>query len=308
MFKQPRKTLCSDNRLTMDSLHNRILERLPTEDAKSEYLLHVMNFFAEYEDDESKRGTTFLQFAQLVQKYMTDAEKQRVRGDVYGSSSSDADGACTECGGTAHTIDLGYKTCSTCGLTRPYQNQTRAALSYNDQVETVTSYPYRRSNHFSEWLLQSQAKQTTAIPESVFSAIRQECKKRRIAEGSLDAKLLKSVMKALRLNKYYEHVAYILMQMTGKPPLRLSMEVEERMKEMFAEVQQPFDEVIPIVCPTRRNFLSYAYIIRKFAELMELDEIVDNFPLLKSREKLMVQDKIWKAICERLQWRFIPSM
>ena len=306
MFKQPRKTLCSDSRLTLDTLHNRILQRLDTAEAQSEYLLHVMQFFSEFDDDTSKKGTNFQKFATLVHKYMTDAERSKIVVDLV--TPDNVTPGCQGCGSMEHTVDLGYKTCSKCGITVPYQNNSRAALNYNDAREEVVSYPYRRSNHFTEWLLQSQAKQTTVIPEDVYEKIRQEMRKRRITEQQLDVKVLKSVMKSLRLNKYYEHVAYILFHMTGKRPLSLSIEVEERMKQMFAEVQQPFDEVIPHVCPQRRNFLSYAYVIRKFAELMEIDEIIDSFPLLKSREKLIVQDRIWKAICEKLDWRFIPSM
>ena len=32
------------------------------------------------------------------------------------------------------------------------------------------------------------------------------------------------------------------------------------------------------------------------------------FPLLKSREKLRSQDKIWEAICADLKWEFISSI
>ena len=307
MLKQPRKTLCSDSRLTLDTLHNRIMQRLETEEARAEYLLHVMHFFENFDDHTSKKGTNFQNFAALVQPYMTDSEKTKIVVDLVTPENGQA-GGCQGCGSFEHTLDLGYRTCSNCGITVPHQTTTRAALNYNDVREEVISYPYRRSNHFQEWLLQSQAKQTTVIPEDVYASIRQEMKKRRITDAQLDVKVLKSLMKALRLNKYYEHVAYILFHMTGRRPLTLSIEVEERMKFMFAQVQEPFDQVIPIVCPQRRNFLSYAYVIRKFAELMELDDIVESFPLLKSREKLIVQDRIWKAITEKLDWRFIPSM
>ena len=32
------------------------------------------------------------------------------------------------------------------------------------------------------------------------------------------------------------------------------------------------------------------------------------FPLLKSREKLQQQDKIWLKICGTLMWEYIPSI
>ena len=48
-------------------------------------------------------------------------------------------------------------------------------------------------------------------------------------------------------------------------------------------------------CPdNRKNFLSYAYVLHKFCQLLELDDLLPYFPLLKSREKLQQQDQIWE--------------
>ena len=59
--------------------------------------------------------------------------------------------------------------------------------------------------------------------------------------------------------------------------------------------------------PTRKNFLSYAYVLHKFCQLLEYDNLLSYFPLLKSREKLQQQDEIWKNICKELKWEYIPS-
>ena len=54
-------------------------------------------------------------------------------------------------------------------------------------------------------------------------------------------------------------------------------------------------------CPNNRsNFLSYSYVLYKFLQLLEFDEYLDYFNLLKSREKLAEADKIWKLICHEL--------
>ena len=39
--------------------------------------------------------------------------------------------------------------------------------------------------------------------------------------------------------------------------------------------------------------------------LLEYDYLLPYFPLLKSREKLLQQDQIWKLICGDLNWQFI---
>ena len=62
-------------------------------------------------------------------------------------------------------------------------------------------------------------------------------------------------------------------------------------------------------CPEeRKNFLSYSYVLHKFCELIELDELLEHFPYLKSREKLQQQDMIWGKICKELSWQYIPSV
>ena len=85
----------------------------------------------------------------------------------------------------------------------------------------------------------------------------------------------------------------------------MDYKTEEELRRMFKEIQVPFQNN----CPSdRKNFLSYSYILHKFVQLLELDQFIDCFLLLKSREKLHQQDQIWKKICAELKWQFIPSM
>ncbi len=74
---------------------------------------------------------------------------------------------------------------------------------------------------------------------------------------------------------------------------------------MFSEIQEPFEKHCPT---TRKNFLSYSYVLYKFCELLGEDSLKQHFPLLKSAEKLYAQDSIWKNICKELGWEFIRSI
>ena len=123
--------------------------------------------------------------------------------------------------------------------------------------------------------------------------------------ATLTNKKVKDYLKRLRLNKYYEHVPHIINRLSGLPPPILSPIVEEKLRIMFKEIQAPFRKVCP---PDRKNFLSYYYVLHKFIELLGLDEFKSCFPLLKSREKLHEQDKIWRDICHILKWEFIRSV
>ena len=178
--------------------------------------------------------------------------------------------------------------------------------SYKDPPKEISYFAYKRINHFNEWLAQFQAKETTDIPDKVYDQILLEIKKERI-ENMADLKTtkLRNILKKLKLNKYYEHVPHIINRLNGVPAPVMTRETEEKLRSMFKEIQTPFMKYCP---KERKNFLSYSYVLHKFVQLLNLDEFLICFPLLKSREKLHQQDLIWKNICYDLQWEFIKSL
>ena len=123
--------------------------------------------------------------------------------------------------------------------------------------------------------------------------------------SQLSTQKLREILKKLKLNKYYEHVPHIINRLNGVPPPTISREIEEELRRMFKEIQMPFHKFCP---KDRKNFLSYSYVLHKFMQLLEMDEFLPCFMLLKSREKLHQQDQIWRKICEYLRWEFIPSV
>ena len=178
--------------------------------------------------------------------------------------------------------------------------------SYKDPPREISYFAYKRINHFNEWLAQFQAKESTEIPQMVFDKILLEIKKERIENmATLSPNKLREILKKLKLNKYYEHVPHIINRLNGLPAPVMTRETEEKLRMMFKEIQTPFLKYCP---KERKNFLSYAYVLHKFVQLLEMDEFLICFPLLKSREKLHQQDQIWKKICEELQWEFIKSL
>jgi len=203
------------------------------------------------------------------------------------------------------SVSEGVLECHICGNIESYMIDTDKP-SYRDPPKESSSYSYRRSNHFNEWIAQFQAKETTQIPKQVLYQIIQEIKKERIQNlSNLTQAKVRSLLKKLKLNKYYEHIPHIINQLNGKPPPTISRQTEETFRLMFQEIQGPFLEYCP---KNRKNFLSYSYVLHKFVELLGLDDLKPLFPLLKSREKLHQQDQIWKKICEHIGWDYHKSM
>lgn len=196
--------------------------------------------------------------------------------------------------------------CTNCGDTETIIIESENG-SFKDAAPEKAAYPYKRKNHFCEWLSQFQAKESTEIPQDVYDKLKLEIKKNRITnlKRDLNRNKIKGYLKKLGLVNYYEHIPHIMSKLTGLPPPTINRETEETLRMMFNQIQEPFNKHRP---PGRVNFLSYSYCLNKFCELLELDEFLKDFPLLKSPEKLKEQDKIWKKICQELKWEFYASI
>ena len=195
--------------------------------------------------------------------------------------------------------------CNNCG----YQElllveQNRPILKQN--AKDTSHFSYKRINHFREWCNQVQGKESTDIPDEIFEKILGEIKKEKIIDvKTITYTKMREILKRLRINKYYEHINYILNRINGIPTPQFSAELEEKLCIMFRDIQGPFLKNCP---KDRKNFLSYSYVLYKFFQILGLNEYLKYFPLLKSREKLYLQDQIWKNICLELDYPIIPSL
>lgn len=177
--------------------------------------------------------------------------------------------------------------------------------SYKEPPKEIAYFAYKRINHFNEQLSQFQGKESTEIKPEIYEMIKNELKKERITDYSnLQSAKVREILKKLNLNKYYEHIPHMINHLNGIPPPNISKSQEEILRVMFKEIQIPFMKYCP---PNRQNFTSYPYILHKFCELLEWDELLPCFPLLKSRDKLQEADNIWEKICGDLGWCFYPS-
>lgn len=178
--------------------------------------------------------------------------------------------------------------------------------SFKDQIVENKPNGYKRMNHFSELLNQFQGKESTEIPYEVFEKIIEEINKLRIEDlSTLNNYTIRAILKKLNLNFYYEHIPYIINKLNGIPPPSLSRELEDKLRQMFKQVQEPFLLYKP---KNRKNFLNNNYVFHKLLELLEADHLLSSFPFLKSKEKLYEHDIIWKKICEYNNWSFYASI
>jgi hypothetical protein len=193
--------------------------------------------------------------------------------------------------------------CVVCGYTTQYIDANSASIAYGDEIE-YTSFSYKRINHLNEWLNHFQAKETTPVPDIVLMRIMNYLYEKRFTDPhKITYSQIKKAQKYLGLNKYYDQTMQIWCRLTGRKPLRLDPVCEEKIKLMFIRIQVPFDKHCP---KTRKNFLSYPYCMYKFCQLLGYDYLLPYFSLLKGKDKLLLQEKIFKKICKDLDWKFVP--
>jgi len=196
-------------------------------------------------------------------------------------------------------------TCSKCGH-QEFILVDSDKPSYKDPPREVCYYAYKKINHFNEWLAQFQAKESTEIPADVYDEILLQLKKERITNmSSLKPTKLREILRKMKCSKYYEHIPHIINRLNGQNAPFMSREDEEKLRHMFREIQPSFKKHCP---KGRRNFLSYGYVLYKFCELLEMDEYLSCFPLLKNRDKLYLQDKTWEKICGDQGWQYLRTV
>jgi hypothetical protein len=211
---------------------------------------------------------------------------------------------CEYCGGEWILVDYkGLVICNNCGTQKQFLVEHEKP-SYKEPPKEVCFYAYKRINHFREILAQFQAKETTQIPEEVLINIRLQIKKERITLKQMTNKKAKDILKKLGYNKYYEHIPFIKDKLGIRPPI-MSPELEEKLCNLFMEIQMPYAKHCP---DDRVNFLNYYYVLYKMCELLDEKTFLPFFPMLKDPVKRIEQDEIWKKICKELEWEFVSTI
>lgn len=259
-----------------------------------------------------EKGEIFLEFLKasrwhdadiltLNDKQHTTRKKKKSREEVYGvpwcercdcdRKYFEDDGClvCMQCGDVEYTLEDG---CRNFPVTeQPF----------------MPDYSYKRENHLTE-LLNHYTGKNSKVPVEVLNRIRDEFRKHRINATDIDQTLVRSHLQRMKLSKYYDCSAYISESLGGKPMIQVDRNTMEKLRVMFKAIQQPYEKAKEMVAGTkgRKNMLHYGFCISKMAQLLGQDELAKAMPMLKSREKLMMAESVWKEICVLLNWQYIP--
>ena len=257
----------------------------------------ILNFFDKKKIEPVKKVDN-----NIVSRYLSNVDDSH----IYDYSTKIDTNICKQCKCKVDYDPIeSVLLCPHCGFTE-YIIVTNDNIYDKDHPKEINYFSYKRINHFNEWLTQFQAKENTNIPSEIYKRVSDEIKKySNLRSNNINYTHIRDILKKLGYNKYYEHIPNILNVLTGKIPPTINSNTEELLRSMFKEIQPAFSKHCP---KERKNFLSYSYVLYKFCELLELDELLPHFNLLKSREKLQQQDFIWEKMCGELKWEYIPSI
>jgi hypothetical protein len=302
----------------MEARYDERIKGCKTQEELAEYILSCIPIIREYTSEVATTTSTKMvgniemgsrkgvQRNDIYKKYLQEVEDQFEPEKVDLVKISNA--PCRNCGARDSRVfddAASEEICRECGATE-YILGDEVGFKEEQEIEKNIVYSYKRENHFNEWISQFQAKESTSVPDIVVEKLRSEFKKQKIRELSeITHEKVKGLLKKLGYAKYYEHVPYISNILSGITPPTMPQELEDKLRVMFHAIQAPFEKHKPI---NRKNFLSYSFVLYKMCELLGEDDYLPCFPLLKSKEKLYVQDQIWKKICDELRWEFVGTV
>ena len=176
--------------------------------------------------------------------------------------------------------------------------------NYREGVSKTTTYTYRPMSHFIDHLSSLQGTGSTMIPQTVIDDVMEDIKIYRLGD-KLTVEHVYHILKRKKLSNQYCNSMRIWSRITEKEGPRLNQVQVNILCEKFKQIEECWAQIRP---ESRKNIISYAFLLHKLCELLvgPFSALIPYLRLLKSREKLEKQEQMWKLICEHLEWTYIP--
>lgn len=215
-------------------------------------------------------------------------------------AKSIGDWRCRRCSSELYIVRSENRICRFCGESSYYEPDTLL----NSKTLPVRQYNVnsaKRVSHFKNLLQRIQGKERCSINAQDLLGI--ELRIKMYPDSMTSFQKVRQAMKEMGLQRYYNHVYYVIRQIYGVPLVEFRKINEARLLALFLRIQQPFQKVQE----GRTNMLSYQFLIKKFCELLGYS-LHQYIPHLKSRLNLQRQDMIWERVCDELGIPYYPSV
>jgi hypothetical protein len=100
-------------------------------------------------------------------------------------------------------------------------------------------------------------------------------------------------LKNLNKQRYYENVEQIFCEKNKCKPFKLTEMEEHEITNMFLHIQANYNKY---KIKGRKNFLSYAFTLKKLCEIVGRNDIADSFRKLNHTKKLKQHESIFSNL------------
>jgi hypothetical protein len=213
---------------------------------------------------------------------------------------------CPQCFEEDMRVDtrLDIKVCAMCGCHEIHGELFSYTMKSRKQTmaRKLSSDFYKRVVHFKFWLKRLQGKERNNVTADDIEKVKQLLIKDNL--NGIHYWNVRSCLQRLKMQRHYSHCVFIMSEIRGRPLVTMTRNQEQVLVEMFLKLQDPFSSLVKY----RVNMLSYPYVLKKLCELKGWFNMARIIPTLKSGGRIMMQDEMWRKICEYRGWRFIPTL
>jgi hypothetical protein len=256
----------------------------------------------ESSETEDKKEDLLEKFLDIAKKYIPiKTYKKEVKKKI----------AC-DCGNSSEfTHTENTITCEICGIEiNVYTIQTN--FKDIDRVNLSQKYKYSKKVYFRDTVNRYEGKQNKRIVKKVYDDIENWLARHNLLlEGDVfyekHAKITKDhlymALSETNHNLHYEDINLLHNQFTGIP----CPDISNVRNELFDD----FDKVMAVyetLEVDRVNSLNSQYILYQLLRRRKVKVNENDFGMLKTRERLIDYDDIYKRICLVLEWSFFPTI
>ena len=242
---------------------------------------------------KEKKENIIAEYLNIAKEYIHVQQPERKRRHTI----------CKDCNIEMQRDDDYLFVCGECGNTLKYF-ASMTSYQENNRINVSQRYVYDKRVHFGDSIKKYQAKQNTTISDKVYRDIYKKIENHDIPIDRLTKDHIYEFLKLTGHSDHYEDITLIYCEITKTPPPDIS-HLEQELFRLFDEIDPVYERVKP---EGRMNFLNGQFVLFKCLQKLKYPCREEDFYILKTRDKMLEHDQIWKRICNELSWTYIATV
>jgi DNA-directed RNA polymerase subunit RPC12/RpoP len=181
-------------------------------------------------------------------------------------------------------------------------------LGKNNGRYTTKKHMYERLVYFKQIINDVRGERHGRIPATIEAKLKERLTG--VPCLFITPQFVTLTLKRMKLSKYNYHRVNLATQFSGgyyKPS-----PVQHRHWRVFLYLFQRIERVYPAVCkkiaPKRKIFFNYSYLFTRFCQLVGRLDYCAHVPRLRGVSARVVQGRLWRAVCARINLPWHPDI